>query len=97
VATISGAITAHTLRAKVATAVNLGTSTVTASLRDTRIGVLGVPVIQVGVVQSSSQVTCSGSAGQVTISSITITISVGGVRGKRRRALGPTQRSTSTG
>ena len=81
VATISGVITAHTLRAKVATAVNLGTSTVTASLQDARIGVLGVPVIQVGVVQSSSQVTCSGSAGQVTVSSITITISVGGVRG----------------
>ena len=84
-----GGITAHTLRAKVATAVNLGTSTVTSVLQDARIGVLGVPVIQIGVVQSSSQVTCSGSAGQVTISSITI--SVGGVRGKRRRALGPTQ------
>jgi hypothetical protein len=93
VATISGVITAHTLRAKVATAVNLGTSTVTASLQDARIGVLGVPVIQVGVVQSSSQVTCSGSTG----AGDDLVHHRRRRPRQRRRAPGPTQRSTSTG
>lgn len=72
VATISGLITAHTLCAKVVTSLNPGTSTATASLQDARVGVLGLPVIQVGVAQSSSQTTCAGSAGQVTITSVTV-------------------------
>jgi hypothetical protein len=75
VVAISGLITAHTLCAKVVTAVNPGTSTATASLQDARVGVLGLPVIQVGVAQSSSQTTCAGSTGQTTITSI----SVGGI------------------
>jgi hypothetical protein len=72
VLTLSGLITAHTLCAKVATTVNPGTSTATASLQDARIGVPGVPVIQIGAVQSSSNTTCAGSTGQATITSITV-------------------------
>jgi hypothetical protein len=75
VATISGLISAHTLCAKVVTTVNPGTSTATAGLQDARVGVLGLPVIQVGVAQSTSQTTCAGSTGQATITSI----SVGGI------------------
>ncbi|HEY4028258.1 MAG TPA: choice-of-anchor P family protein [Candidatus Dormibacteraeota bacterium] len=75
VVTIAGLITAHTLCAKVVTAVNPGTSTATASVQDATIGVLGVPVIKIGLVQSSSKTTCASSTGDVTISSI----SVGGV------------------
>ncbi|WP_165960520.1 Ig-like domain-containing protein [Actinocrispum wychmicini] len=75
VATIGGLITAHTLCAKVVTSLNPGKSTATASLQDARVGVLGLPVIQVGVAQSSSQTTCAGSSGQATITSI----SVGGI------------------
>jgi hypothetical protein len=72
VVTISGLLTAHTLCAKVVTTVNPGTSTATASLQDATIGVLGLPVIKIGLVQSSSQTSCSGSTGQVSISSITV-------------------------
>jgi Bacterial Ig-like domain (group 3) len=72
VVTISGLITAHTLCAKVVTAVNPGSSTATASVQDATIGVLGLPVIQIGLVQSSSSTTCAGSSGDVTITSITV-------------------------
>jgi hypothetical protein len=72
VVTISGLITAHTLCAKVVTAVNPGTSTATASVQDATIGVLGLPVIRIGLVQSSSKTTCAGSSGDVTITSITV-------------------------
>jgi hypothetical protein len=72
VVAISGLITAHTLCAKVVTATNPGTSTATASLQDATIGVLGLPVIKIGLVQSSSSTTCSGSTGQVTVESITV-------------------------
>jgi hypothetical protein len=72
VATISGLISAHTLCARVDTAVNPGKSTATASVQDARIGVLGLPVIQIGLLQSSSQTTCGGSSGDVTITSITV-------------------------
>jgi hypothetical protein len=72
VVTISGLITAHTLCAKVVTAVNPGTSTATASVQDATIGVLGLPVIKIGLVQSSSKTTCAGSSGDVTITSITV-------------------------
>ncbi len=75
VATISGLISAHTLCAKVTTAVGPGSSTATASVQDATIGVLGLPVIQIGLVQSSSTTTCAGSSGAVTIASI----SVGGI------------------
>jgi hypothetical protein len=72
VATIPGLITAHMLCAKVVTAVNPGNSTATASLQDAMTGVTGVPVIQIGLVQSSSQTSCAGSNGQVTIASVTV-------------------------
>ncbi|HJP79408.1 MAG TPA: choice-of-anchor P family protein [Pseudonocardiaceae bacterium] len=72
VVSISGVISAHTLCAKVVTAVNPGSSTATASVQDATIGVIGVPVIKIGLVQSSSATTCSGSSGSVTITSITV-------------------------
>jgi hypothetical protein len=75
VATISGLITAHTLCVQVVTGVNPGSSTATASVQDATIGVLGVPAITLGLIQSSSRTTCAGSSGQVTIASI----AVGGV------------------
>jgi hypothetical protein len=75
VVSISGLISADTLCAKVVTTVNPGTSTATASVQDATIGVLGLPVIKVGLVESSSTTDCTGSTGAVTVSSI----SVGGI------------------
>ena len=75
VVAISGLISAHTLCAKVVTALNPGTSTATASVQDATIGVLGLPVIKVGLVQSSSATTCAGSSGDTTVTSL----SVGGI------------------
>jgi hypothetical protein len=72
VATISGLILAHTLCARVDTSLNPGTSNASASVQDARIGVLGLPVIQVGLVQSSSHTTCAGSSGDATVTSITV-------------------------
>lgn len=75
VVNISGLISADTLCAKVVTSVNPGSSTTTSSVQDTTIGVLGLPVIKVGLVQAASSTNCSGSAGDVSIASI----SVGGI------------------
>ena len=75
VVAISGLISAHTLCAKVVTALNPGTSTGSASVQDATIGVLGLPVIKVGLVQSSSTTTCAGSSGDTTVTSL----SVGGI------------------
>ncbi|HEV3168724.1 MAG TPA: choice-of-anchor P family protein, partial [Actinocrinis sp.] len=61
--------------AKVVTAVDPGSAAASASVQDATIGVLGLPVIKVGVVQSSSSTGCAGSVGAVTIASI----SVGGI------------------
>ncbi|MFD2420842.1 choice-of-anchor P family protein [Amycolatopsis pigmentata] len=72
VATLSGLISAHTLCAKVVTTVDPGTSTATASVQDATIGVLGLPVIRVGLVQSSSATSCSGSTGDTSVASITV-------------------------
>jgi hypothetical protein len=72
---IGGLISADALCAKVVTSVNPGTSTATSSVQDATIGVLGLPVIKIGMVQSSSTTTCSGSTGSVTIGSV----SVGGI------------------
>jgi hypothetical protein len=74
VATVTGTlgITAHTLCASVVTTLNPGTSTATASVQDATIGVLGLPVIQIGLVQSSSHTMCTGTAGAVTIASVTV-------------------------
>ena len=78
VVSIAGLIKADTLCAKVVTSVNhgtSGTSTATASVQDATIGVLGVPAIKVGLVQTSSTTNCAGSAGDTVVTSI----SVGGV------------------
>jgi hypothetical protein len=75
VASIGGLISADTLCARVVTSVNPGTSTTTSGVQDATIGVPGVPVIRIGLVQSSSTTTCSGSTGSVTIGSV----SVGGI------------------
>ncbi|HEV3171289.1 MAG TPA: Ig-like domain repeat protein, partial [Actinocrinis sp.] len=57
---ISGLISADTLCAKVVTAVDPGSAAASASVQDATIGVLGLPVIKVGVVQSSSSTGCAG-------------------------------------
>ena len=75
VVSISGLISADTLCAKVVTTVNPGTSTATSSVQDATIGVLGLPVIKVGLVQASSSTSCTGSTGSASIASI----SVGGI------------------
>lgn len=72
---ISGLISADTLCAKVVTSLNPGTSTASASVQDATIGVLGVPTIKVGLVQTSSTTTCAGSSGDATVTSL----SVGGI------------------
>jgi hypothetical protein len=59
----------------VVTALNPDTSTATASVQDATIGVLGLPVIKIGLVQASSVSTCAAANGNVTVTSI----SVGGV------------------
>jgi hypothetical protein len=69
---ISGLIDASTLCADVTTAVDPGSSTATASVQNATIGVALVPVIRLGLIQSSSSTTCAGSSGQVTISSLTV-------------------------
>jgi hypothetical protein len=72
---IGGLISAHTLCAKVVTTVGPGTSTGSASVQDATIGVLGLPVIKVGLVQSASHTDCTAASGDVTVTSI----SVGGI------------------
>jgi hypothetical protein len=72
VAVLSGLISAHTLCAGVVTALDPGTSTATASVQDATIGVLGIPAIQVGLVQSTSRTQCTGSTGAATVTSITV-------------------------
>lgn len=75
VLSISGLISAHTLCAKVVTAVDPGSSTSSASVQDATIGVLGLPVIKVGLVQASSTTTCAGSSGDAVVTNL----SVGGI------------------
>ncbi|WP_225847043.1 choice-of-anchor P family protein [Streptomyces sp. HPF1205] len=72
VATLSGLISAHTLCASVVTALDPATSTATASVQDATVGIVGIPVIKVGLVQASSQTRCTGSTGAVTVTSITV-------------------------
>jgi hypothetical protein len=72
VLTIGGLISAHTLCANVTTTVNPGASTATAGVQDATIGVLGLPVIQIGLLQSSSHTTCAGASGDVTVTSIKV-------------------------
>jgi len=75
VLTISGLINSSNLCAKVVTTETPSSSTANASVDSTSIGLPGVPVISVGVVQSQSNSTCAGSSGSTTIASL----KVGGV------------------
>jgi len=72
VVSISGLISAHTLCAKVVTSVNPGTSSASAGVQDATVGVLGLPVIKIGLVQSTSTTNCGGSSGDAVVSSITL-------------------------
>lgn len=69
---ISGLISANTLCAKVVTSVDPGTSTASASVQGATIGVLGLPVIKLGLIQSSSTTSCAGSSGDTVVGSISI-------------------------
>lgn len=71
VAKIAGLISADTLCASVVTTAGRD-STATASLQDAQVGVLGIPAIKIGAVQSSSVSTCSGSTGDTSVTSITV-------------------------
>jgi hypothetical protein len=75
VVALGGLISADTLCASVVTSVAPGTSTARASVQNATVGVLGLPVIKVGAVQSSSTSTCTGAAGDASVASI----SVGGI------------------
>jgi len=75
VLTISGLINSANLCAKVVTTETPSGSTANASVDSTTIGITGVPVIQVGLVQSQSHTTCAGSSGTTTIAFL----KVGGV------------------
>ncbi|HEY3867122.1 MAG TPA: Ig-like domain-containing protein, partial [Actinocrinis sp.] len=75
VVTISGLISAGTLCADVTTSLDPGKSDATASVQNATVGVLGLPVIKIGAVQSSSVTTCSGSSGSASVASV----SVGGI------------------
>ncbi len=72
VVSISGAVSAHSLCARVVTSVNPGTSTATASIQDATIRMLGLPVITLGLIQSGSRTTCAGSAGRTSIASLAV-------------------------
>jgi hypothetical protein len=72
VVSIGGLISANTLCAKVVTSVNPGSSTATASVQGATIGILGLPVIKIGAVQSSSTTGCAGSTGNASIATITV-------------------------
>jgi hypothetical protein len=71
-ATLSGLISAHALCAKVATTEFPGKSVATASIDDTTVGIIGIPVITVKTVNSSSTTTCAGSTGATTIASLKV-------------------------
>jgi hypothetical protein len=71
-ATLSGLISAHALCAKVATTEFPGKSVATASVDDTTVGIIGIPVITVKTINSSSTTTCAGSTGATTIASLKV-------------------------
>jgi hypothetical protein len=75
VATITGLINADALCAKVVTALLASSSTATASVNNTTVGISALPVIKIGAVQSQSATTCAASSGNTTIAFL----SVGGV------------------
>jgi hypothetical protein len=72
VLTLSGLISAGTLCADVTTSLGPDTSTASASVQKLGISALGIPAIEIGVAQSSSQTSCSGSTGDATVTSVTV-------------------------
>lgn len=72
VVSLSGLISAGTLCADVTTTLNPGTSRATASVQSVNVGVLGLPVIKIGAVQSTSTTSCAGSSGSANIASVTV-------------------------
>lgn len=72
VVSLSGLISAGTLCADVTTTLDPGTSTASASVQSVTVGVLGLPVIKIGAVQSTSTTTCAGSSGSANIASVTV-------------------------
>jgi hypothetical protein len=75
VVTLTGLVSASDICAKVVTSLLPSSSTATASITSTTVGVGALPVIKVGAVQSQSTTSCAGSAGTTTIAYL----SVGGV------------------
>jgi hypothetical protein len=67
-------VTAHGLCANVTTTLNPGTMTSTASVADVRIGLPGLPVIELRGVQATSRTSCTAATG-----STVLTLSIGGV------------------
>jgi hypothetical protein len=67
VATLSGAVSAHTLCANVTTVAFPAKSTVTADVADATVAITGIPTITMTLVKSSSTTTCGGSTGNTTI------------------------------
>jgi Ice-binding-like len=67
VATLSGAVSAHTLCANVTTVAFPAKSTATASVADAAVAVAGIPTVTMTLVKSSSTTTCGGSTGSTTI------------------------------
>lgn len=67
-------VTAHNLCAKVTTSLNPGTMTSTASVADVRIGLPGLPVIELRGVQATSRSTCAAATGATTL-----TLTIAGV------------------
>lgn len=72
VLSITGTVSAQTLCASVVTSVTPRGSNAAASVQSVRIAAPLTPVIAFGLVQSSSQTTCAGSVGGVTIVSLTV-------------------------
>lgn len=72
VATVGGLVGAHALCANVTTVASPASSTATASVADATVGVLGIPTVTIGAVQSSSTTACSGSSGSITIAYLAV-------------------------
>jgi hypothetical protein len=73
VATLSGAVSAHVLCAKVTTSAGFpAKSKAEASVADARVGVALLPTITLGAVKSTSTTTCNGSSGTTTIASLKV-------------------------
>jgi len=58
-------VTAHAVCVNVTTAVNPGTSTATTTAADTRIGLPGMPVVELSGIRATSTTTCAAATGTV--------------------------------